>query len=119
MSKLKGVIVCLFATVLLAACDLDLNGINALDDYANETAWNLQVSRVECPDSLLAGEVARCDAFNPLSTELKEAVLWSSAFPGIASVDLGGVITAKAPGTAVIRGHGALDSSASDTIVVH
>jgi hypothetical protein len=87
------------AGAMLAACGDESTGPGDLTPVAS-----LQITAI--PDTLLTRQSLKLEvnALDPQGSVLPDRpVAWASADPAVASVTAGGVLTAEAPGTTVVR----------------
>lgn len=108
------------ALLLVAACDLELPGLTALDADLERART---VVAVHCNARTLAiGQLSKCLALNADSAIIQSSsvplVRWATSAPLVVQVDVDGTIHGVAPGTAVVTAWGSGGSSASDTIRV-
>lgn len=112
--------------IILAVLALALAGCidtpSSLNDFFDDLAVAAEVASLNCPASMVVGEVVLCTVSNDVQTgiELGGFVLaiWESSAPTIVSVTTDGEITALAVGTATITARGANNTSASLEITV-
>lgn len=118
-------VILILATLLLSACSVyEPAGIRDLDEHAGTLMDAARVGQVLCDAPEVAvGSSMQCRALNPAGTRLSvegwALVAWSTDSGQYLAIDLAGVVTGIAPGTARVYADGAKGSSAwSDVEVV-
>jgi hypothetical protein len=120
---MRKLLVVLTIGLFSVACLPDLTGIEDVDNYATSVVTHGEVASVVCSAvSVPVGGTIQCHAFNAAGTMLRAdgitVVLWSSSDPATARVELDGIVTGIAAGTAEIQAEGTRGSSASASVTV-
>lgn len=108
---IRGIVVSALAGATLASCGGESTGLDDLTPVASLTITPIS-------DTLLTRQSLKLElrAFDSEGSLLSDRpVAWASAEPAIASVTAGGVLTAVAPGTTVIR---AMAGDVADSVTV-
>lgn len=114
----------------LVGC-MDTTGLDDLNQFAADWVSQGQPASIKCTANGLPvpfggnvplGSVAQCSAYNAAGTHLSAegfpATIWVVSDTAILSVNLTGLVTAKAAGTADVSARGPKGSQASFNIMV-
>jgi hypothetical protein len=117
---LRKLVAVAVAALSFAACDVDLSGLTAADQYAGDLVNTHRVALVDCPAGITVGGVDECFAVNEqgaiIERENVSLVQWGTTNPAVIAVDINGQIQGVAAGTASVFAVGA--GGTSDTVQV-